>query len=257
MDPITRSITALQLGTILGLALVASGCEPDTAAPMPEPDPRPGIAASLPEPYFSPGLADPAIGEAVIVIDDFKTGGDVLETSTIENVDQTQTGNGIIGGHRCMHLAVTTNPFERRATTEIREGEHGYLALDTAVGIHQVNMMMYGYDDACGAVGLDLSLEDLAYFRIEFAAMDEYDIYGAIDQGTTGAIVVFTDSGNASAPLPILGTSRTWDVHKDEFSGDVDWGHVQQIVLAIQSGGPVPAMDYVLDSFTAVTATDP
>lgn len=190
---------------------------------------------------------------AVKVIDDFKTGPMVAEVDTVDAVQTTQEGAGILGGWRCLDLGASVNTYDRPLSVEVREGEDGYLALESGVGIHQSIMLIYGPDENCepsGGLGEDFS--DFTHLRLEFAELD--GVYGALDQGLGGGIVVWSTGGAqaSSITLSIDPQTRVADFALADFQGDVDWTDVFQIAVVMQSGGPVPAYDYILTSFSAV-----
>ncbi len=190
-----------------------------------------------------------------LVIDDFKTGPVQIEIDTVDQEQTSQAGAGILGGWRCLELGASVNPYERPLGVEVREGEDGYLAFESGAGIHQSMNLLYGYGDGCnGGAPLATDFSPYTHLRLEFAPL--YEIYGAIDMGTTGAIVVWSTSGASSIPLGIVEQSLTHDVAFTDFTGDVDWSDVQNIAVVIQSGGPVPAYDYILRSFSAVSFED-
>jgi hypothetical protein len=181
-------------------------------------------------------------------IDDFTTGptnpGSLALRSTGMR-ESSQFGPGILGGTRCITLHVTGNPLGRPASVEVRDGTDGYLAVDTGVNVDHAMVLLYGYDSDCNAVGLNYDLTNYDHFRLHFEA---------VDLGTAGAVVVFTDGGSASIPLGVPeGLNGTIDVAFARFTGDPDWQHVQQIAIVIQSGGLVAAHDYALRSVSAVS----
>jgi hypothetical protein len=183
----------------------------------------------------------------VLPIDDFSTGPGSMTLRSTGLRQGAQFGASILGGIRCMQLRVTGNPLGRRATVEVREGTPegtpGYLAVDTGVKVDHAMVLLYGYDSECNATGLNLDLTAYDRLRLELEA---------VDLGTAGAVVVFTDTGYASVPLGIPdGLNFTQDVLFADFSGDADWRHVQQIAIVIQSGGLVAAHDYAIRSVSA------
>src|SRR6185369_17917514 len=103
-------------------------------------------------------------------------------------------------------------------------------------------------------VGLNADLSHLTGFRIEFATDFASGAYGALDLDTAGGIAVWTNSGTASVPLGITAGSTEKYVPFADLRGEVppDWQHVQEIAIVIESGGIVPAHDYVLRSISAV-----
>ena len=142
-------------------------------------------------------------------------------------------------------MHVTGNPLGRPANVEVREGDDGYVAVDTGVQVDHAMVLLYGYDSECNAVGLNYDLSNYDHFRLKFEA---------VDLGTAGAIVVFTDGGYVSFPLGVPeGLKGVVDVPFARFTGDADWHRVQQIAIVIQSGGPVAAHDYALRSISAIS----
>lgn len=227
--------SSLRLGLGLALALAAA-C--DEGSPSPEGDASFRAAGDV---------------LAVKMIDDFKTGPVVAEVDTVDAVQTTQEGAGILGGWRCLDLGATVNTYDRPLSVEVREGEDGYLALESGAGIHQSIMLIYGPDENCepsGGLGEDFS--DFTHLRLEFAELDT--LYGALDQGLGGGIVVWTNGGlqSSSITLSIDAQTRVADFAIADFQGDADWTDVFQIAVVMQSGGPVPAYDYILKSFSAV-----
>jgi len=182
-----------------------------------------------------------------LVIDDFTTGPTDPGSLTLGSTgmrESTQFGGHILGGTRCITLHVTGNPLGRPANVEVREGDDGYLAVDTGVQVDHAMVLLYGYDSECNAVGLNYDLSNYDHFRLKFEA---------VDLGTAGAIVVFTDGGYVSFPLGVPeGLKGTIDVPFARFTGDADWHRVQQIAIVIQSGGPIAAHDYALRSISAI-----
>jgi hypothetical protein len=185
----------------------------------------------------------------MLVIDDFETGPVQVEIDTVDQLEVSQHGAGILGGSRCLDLSATVNPYDRPVSVEVRDGEGGYLALESGVGVHQSMMLLYGYDDACNSQGLAADFSPYTHLRLEFAPLD---IFGAIDQGVGGAIVVWSSAGAGSGTLSIDAQTQTHDVALADFDGDVDWSDVQEIAVVMQSGGAVPGHDYILQSFSAV-----
>jgi hypothetical protein len=161
-----------------------------------------------------------------------------------------QQGAGILGGARCLGLGASVNEYDRPVSVEVREGEDGYLAFESGAGVHQSMVLLYGYGQDCTSGGLDADFSPYTHLRLEFAPL--LDHYGAIDQGTTGAIVVWSTSGASSIPLSIEAHTPNHDLAFADFVGDVEWSDVQSIAVVIQSGGPVPGHDYILQSFAAV-----
>src|SRR5687767_1211969 len=82
----------------------------------------------------------------MLVIDDFETGPVQVEIDTVDQLEVSQHGAGILGGSRCLDLAATVNPYDRPVSVEVGAGEGGYLALESGVGVHQAMMLLYGYD---------------------------------------------------------------------------------------------------------------
>jgi hypothetical protein len=183
----------------------------------------------------------------VLTIDDFSTGPDSMTLRSTGMRQRAKFGASILGGTRCIALYATGNPLGRRATVEVREstpeGTRGYLAVDTGVEVDHAMVLLYGYDSECNATGLNLDLTSYDRLRLEVEA---------VDLGTAGAVVVFTNTGSASVPLGIPeGLNFTQDVLFADFIGDADWQHVQQIAIVIQSGGLVAAHDYAIRSVSA------
>src|SRR5262245_30881811 len=139
------------------------------------------------------GLAVQASAQ-VLPIDDFSTGPGGVTVASLGLAQQTQAGDNILGGIRCVALGVSENEFDRRANLDIRDG---HLLVETSVGASHVSMILYGYDAQCQAAGLDLDLSEdsgLTAFRLDFRA---------VDLDTAGGVVVFTDTGIASIALGV------------------------------------------------------
>ncbi|HWB76918.1 MAG TPA: hypothetical protein VG755_18250 [Nannocystaceae bacterium] len=225
----------LRLGLGLALALGAA-CDDGSTTPDAEPSFR-------------------AAGDviAVKVIDDFKTGPMLEQIDGVDAVYTSQEGAGILGGWRCLEAGVSVNPYDRPFGVEVREGNDGYLAVESGVGVHHGMSLIYGPDENCGpSGGLGEDFSDFTHLRLEFAEMNTH--YGALDQGLGGAIVVWSTGGAqaSSIPLSIDAQTRMVDFALADFQGDVDWTDVFMIDVVIQSGGPVPGHDYILTSFSAI-----
>ena len=228
--------TSLRLGLGLVLALAAA-CDEGAASPETDDSFR-------------------AVG-AVLPIDDFRTGPVQIEIDTVDSVQTSQWGTGILGGNwRCLELGASVNAYDRPLSVEVREDENGYLALESGVGIHQSMSLIYGPGEDCGPAGLSLDFTPYTHLRLEFASQD--GIYGAIDQGLGGGIVVWSSGGTkaSSIVLSIDPDTKVKDFALADFEGDVEWDDVFQIDIVMQSGGPVPAYDYILKSFSAVELVD-
>lgn len=228
----------LRLG--LGLAFVL-GAACDDGSPSPDDDASFRAAGDV---------------VAVRMIDDFKTGPVQVDIDGVDAVQTSQQGAGILGDWRCLEVGTSLNSYDRPLAVEVREGDDGYLALDSGAGVYHGMSLIYGPGENCGPSGGfaegDKDFSEFTHLRLEFAEMNTH--YGAIDQGLGGGIVVWSTGGAqaSSIVLSIDETTKVADFALADFQGDVDWSDVFQIDVVMQSGGPVAGHDYILKSFSAV-----
>jgi hypothetical protein len=189
----------------------------------------------------------------IVPIDDFQTGAPAIQLSAVGVAQQTQTGAGILGDTRCEYFSVTDTPFSRPATAEIIGGADGMLVVENGVGVSQAMTLMYGRDENCEPADLDLNLTALAGVDVEFADLDGY---GALDLDVAGAVLLVSAEGSSAAPLSVVAGSLHGGPAREEFVGDVDWVHVQEIIIEIQSGGIAPAHDYIVRSLSLALDDD-
>lgn len=217
------------------VAVLASGCvsAPDQAAHEHASQARLALDATPP-----------------IVIDDFKTGAATFSISTTGLASRDQVATSAIGQHRCETLYVTDNPFSRGTLVEIATTP-GFLALDSGFGVSQALLLTYG---GCNGPGLDQKIgPEYTGIEVELATLNGAPTVGALDHDTAGGIELFSDGGHfSSMPFGIKAGSPTGHGAFADLVGDVDMNHVQQIVIEIQTGGPLPGHDYVLQRIAVV-----
>ena len=176
------------------------------------------------------------------VIDDFTTGPYSI-TTTAPSGQWVQTG-GMGGNARCIVLDASENPYTRPNTVSVGGG---HLFVETGVAVGHAVTLLYGVDDTCASTPMDLNLKGADRFRLNF---DQLDL------SLAGALAVWSPTGIGSIPICMegvgAGTAFTCDMPFSQFTGEVDWQHVQYIALVLESGGSVFSHDYGLKSIVAV-----
>jgi hypothetical protein len=218
---------------VLACALLAlSGGTAVFAAPGPE---IPSGGLHLP-------LTPLPVPPSKVVIDDF-TSGPYSTTTTAPSGQWTQTG-GMVGNARCIVLDASQNPYMRPNTVSVGGG---HLFVETGVAVGHAVTLLYGVDGACASTAMDLNLTGADRFRLDF---------DQVDLSLAGALAVWSPTGIGSIPICMEGVAAaaafTCDMPFNQFTGEVDWQHIQYIALVLESGGSIFSHDYGLKSITAV-----
>ena len=218
---------------VLACALVAlSGASAAFAAPGPE----------IPSGGLHVLLTPLPVPPSKVVIDDFTTGPYSKTTTTA--FEQVPQSGGMVGNTRCIVLDASLNPYTRPNTVTV---DGGHLFVETGVAVGHAVMLLYGVDGACANTPMDLNLKGTDRFRLDFEQLD---------LPLAGALAVWSPTGIGSVPICMEGvapsTAFTCDMPFSQFTGEVDWEHIQYIALVLESGGSIFSHDYALKSITAV-----
>jgi hypothetical protein len=177
-----------------------------------------------------------------VVIDDFST-GPYTNTTTAASGQWPQSG-GMAGDARCIVFDASENPYTRPNTVSVGGG---HLFVDTGVGVGHGITLLYGFDEHCVGSPMDLNLKGADRIRMDF---------DQVDLPLAGALAVWSPTGIGSVAICMegvaAGTAFTCDMPFNQFTGDVDWQHIQHIAVVLESGGSPFSHDYGLRSITAV-----